>query len=67
MAVDRVRETCEACVEAHKGDGSAFARPVARNLGYRCGVFSPTTSSKPCVPARAGLLCTTVSQLRRGA
>jgi hypothetical protein len=32
MAVDRVREACEACFEAHKGDCSGFARAVADKL-----------------------------------
>jgi len=33
MEKDRVREACEACFEAHKGDCSAFARAVASKLG----------------------------------
>jgi hypothetical protein len=32
MAVDRVREACEACFEAHNGDCSGFARAVADKL-----------------------------------
>lgn len=31
--VDRAREACEACFEAHKGDCSAFARAVASAFG----------------------------------
>jgi hypothetical protein len=31
--VDRVREACEACFEAQKGDCGAFARAVAGELG----------------------------------
>src|SRR5271154_3952144 len=30
---DRVREACEACFDAHKGDCSAFARAVGSTLG----------------------------------
>jgi hypothetical protein len=32
MVVDRVRQACEACFEAHKGDCSGFARAVASQL-----------------------------------
>jgi hypothetical protein len=32
MTVDRVRQACEDCFEAHKGDCSGFARPVATEL-----------------------------------
>jgi hypothetical protein len=31
--VDRVRDACEACFEAHKNDCSGFARAVAEQLG----------------------------------
>ena len=33
MALDPVREACEACFEAHEGDCSGFARAVADKLG----------------------------------
>jgi hypothetical protein len=33
--VDRVREACEACFDAHSGDCSGFARAVSSRLGVQ--------------------------------
>jgi hypothetical protein len=62
--VDRVREACEACFEAHKGDCGAFVRAVAANLVCHCRGL-PTRLCKSSVPARVGLLSPMVSQLQK--
>jgi hypothetical protein len=62
--VDRVREACEARFEAHKPIAVDSPVPSRANLASRC-MASPRRLAKHSVPARIGLPCATVSQLRR--
>lgn len=60
MTVDRVRQACEDCFEAHKGDCSGFARAVATELkvplqGLANQIVETLRTGKGWTPLRDGV------------